>query len=387
MKSKSLDLLPANVADYRKLAYKKLPRQMFDYIDGGSYEEVTLAENVSAFQKKQLRQRVLSDVSDISTQTELFGEALQFPLVLAPVGLAGCFARRGEVQAARASSRQGIPFTLSTSGICSIEEVAQESERAIWFQLYVIRDRQYCVRLLKEAAARGCNNLIFTVDLAVLGERYRDSRNGLIEPGGTWARLKGGLQYAAHPRWAWDVGVKGQPLKFGNLASAVPDARSLADYKAWVDAQFDPSVTWEDLKWIRDNWHGNVIIKGIMDAEDAEQALSIGADGIVVSNHGGRQLDGVPAALDALPAIVDAVGSQTTVLVDGGVRSGLDIVKALGCGAKACLVGRAWAYALAAKGEAGVEHMIKTMQAEMQTAMALTGATSVEDLDASILVE
>jgi len=385
MSRKSLNLVPATVEDYRKLAEKKLPRPFFDYIDGGSYQEITAAANVSAFENLQLRQRILADVSNIDTSCNLFGTQLDFPLILAPVGLTGCFARRGEVQACKAANKAGVPFCLSTVGICSIEELTHSATDPFWFQLYVIKDRSYSIRLMQKAQEAGCETLVFTVDLPVVGERYRDIRNGLSGNIDLFSSIKRGLNILSHPGWVWDVAIKGKPLIFGNLIDAVPDAVTLKDFKGWVDNQFDASITWDDLDWIRENWSGNIIIKGIMDVEDAKNAINVGADGIVVSNHGGRQLDGTPASLTVLPEIVAAANGQCKVIVDSGIRNGLDIVKALALGADACMIGRAWAYALAAKGEQGVSHMLTTMKNEMHTGMALTATTKVSDINQSIL--
>ncbi|MCP4414206.1 MAG: L-lactate dehydrogenase [Gammaproteobacteria bacterium] len=385
MSKKCLDIVPVTVEDYRRLAERRLPRPFFDYIDGASYQEKTAAANISAFENLQLRQRVLSDVSNISTRCQLFGSNLDFPLILAPVGLTGCFARRGEVQALKAANKANIPFTLSTVGICSIEELEQVATAPFWFQLYVIRDRSYAVKLMKKARTAGCDTLIFTVDLPVVGERYKDVRNGLSGKVNLFGKMQMGFNFLSHPKWLWDVAIKGRPLKFGNLIEAVPDAVTLKDFKGWVDSQFDASMTWDDLGWIRENWSGNIVIKGIMDTEDAKQAINVGADGIVVSNHGGRQLDGAPATLAVLPEIAAAVDGQCKVIVDSGIRNGLDIVKALAMGADACMIGRPWSYALAARGEQGVSAMLTTMKNEMRTAMTLTATTKVADIDRSIL--
>ncbi len=385
MSKKCLNIVPVTVEDYRKLAEKRLPRPFFDYIDGASYQETTAAANISAFENLQLRQRVLSDVSDIDTSCQLFGSSLDFPLILAPVGLTGCFARRGEVQALKAANKANIPFTLSTVGICSIEELEQVATAPFWFQLYVIRDRSYAVKLMKKARAAGCETLIFTVDLPVVGERYKDVRNGLSGNVNLFGKMRMGFNFLSHPKWLWDVAIKGRPLKFGNLIEAVPNANTLKDFKGWVDSQFDASMTWDDLSWIRENWSGNIVIKGIMDKEDAKQAINVGADGIVVSNHGGRQLDGAPATLTVLPEIAAAVDGQCKVIVDSGIRNGLDIVKALAMGADACMIGRPWSYALAARGEQGVSAMLTTMKNEMRTAMTLTATTKVADINQSIL--
>jgi len=382
---KSLNISPASVSDYRLLAEKKLPRQFFDYIDGGSYSEYTQSQNRSAFEALELRQRVLKDVSNIDTSTNFLGQEMAMPLILAPVGLAGCYARRGEVQAFKGAVTQNIPFTLSTVGICSIEELHQAEQSSFWFQLYVIRDRKYAIDLMQRAEAAGVKNLIFTVDLPVLGERYRDIRNGLSGGTNFVGSLKRAIDFASHPKWVWNVAIKGKPLTFGNLETAVPNASSLSDFKSWVDSQFDASMTWEDLSWIREHWKGNIIIKGILDPEDAREAIKVGADAIVVSNHGGRQLDGAPATLNALTEIVEAVDNLCKVIVDGGIRSGLDVVKAIAKGADACMIGRAWAYALAGGGEKGVAHMIEIMKSEMRVAMALTGVNRVDEIDTNIL--
>ena len=388
MTTNSLRITPANTADFRLLAKKRLPQQLFDYIDGGSYQEVTLANNLNAFSQLSLRQRILRDVSQIDLSCKLFNEKLNMPLILAPVGLAGCYANRGEQQAFKAANKHNIPFCLSTVGICSIEELQAQTNQTFWFQLYVIKDRSYALNLLKRAKRAGCKTLILTVDLPILAERYRDVRNGLSSSKNSstlLGKLKRGLDIASHPSWVWDVAIKGKPLTFGNLTDAVPNASSLDDFKGWVDSQFDASMTWQDLDWIRDNWSGNLIIKGILDSEDAEEAVKIGADAIVVSNHGGRQLDSAPATLAVLPEIATTVNQQCKIIVDGGIRSGLDVVKALALGADACMLGRAWAYALAANGEQGVDQLLSIFENEMRVAMALTGVTKVSDINIDII--
>ena len=385
MPSKNLNIVPASISDYRTLAEKRLPRPFFDYIDGAAYQENSAAANIRSFQDLQLRQRILRDVSNIDTSCDLFGSRLDIPLVLGPVGLTGCFARRGEVQALKAANKAKVPFCLSSVGICSIEELQQSATAPFWFQLYVLRDRSYALKLMQRAKDAGCDTLVFTVDLPVVGERYDDLRNGLVGKLNLSGRIKRNLNFLSHPKWLWDVVIKGKPLVFGNMLEAVPDAKQIKDFKMWVDSQFDASMTWEDLSWIRESWHGKIVIKGIMDIEDANQAAKLGADAIVVSNHGGRQLDGVPATLDVLPEIVAAIDGRCKVLVDGGIRSGLDIVKAIASGADACLIGRAWAYALSAKGEAGVSHVLSIMKKEMRIAMALTGVTIVKDINRDIL--
>lgn len=385
--TRGLGLAPATAADYRELARKRLPRHLFDYLDGAAYEEVTAGENQQAFNRLRLRQRVMRDVSQLSLSTRVLGQDLALPLILAPLGLAGAMARRAEVQAARAAEQAGVAFCESTVSICSIEEVRAATKAPFWYQLYVMRDRGYTKELMARAQAAGCPVLVLTVDLAVMGARYRDTRNGMAGALPLAGRLAKAWDLISHPHWLLDVAIKGQPLMFGNLTTAVPDARSLPEFKAWVDSQFDPRVTWDDLAWVRENWSGKILLKGILDADDARQAAAVGADGLVVSNHGGRQLDGVAASVEALPRIVDAVGDRLEVLMDGGVRSGLDVVKALALGAKACMLGRAWGYAVAARGEAGVAHMLSVMHKEMTVAMALCGVIDVRRLDRDTLLD
>ncbi len=384
--TRGLGLAPATASDYRELARRRLPRHLFDYLDGAAYEEVTAAENRHAFAHLQLRQRVMRDVSQLNFASRVLGQELALPLVLAPLGLAGVMARRAEVQAARAAEQAGVAFCESTVSICSIEEVRAATKAPFWYQLYVMRDRGYTRSLLARAQAAGCPVLVLTVDLAVMGARYRDVRNGMGGVLSLGGKLTKAWDLLSHPRWLLDVGIRGKPLMFGNLTAAVPDASSLPAFKAWVDSQFDPRVTWSDLAWVRENWPGKILLKGVLDVEDARQAVSAGADGIVVSNHGGRQLDSVAASAEALPRIVDAVGDKLEVLMDGGVRSGLDVVKALALGAKACMLGRAWGYAVAARGEAGVAHMLSVMRSEMNVAMALCGVTDVAALDREALL-
>jgi L-lactate dehydrogenase (cytochrome) len=374
-------VIVASVSDYRELARRRLPSFLFEYIDGGSYSEVTLRRNIIDWESVALHQRVLRDVSSLDTSTTLFGQSLSMPLILAPIGLAGMNARRGEAQAVRAANRAGLPFCLSTVSVCSLAEVARAASTPNWFQLYMIRDRAFMISLLAEAEALGCPALVFTVDMPVPGARYRDHRSGLAgAPGlkGDFRRLR---QALAHPRWAWDVGLRGRPHVLGNVAPVLRGKTGLEDFFAWMRANFDPTVTWRDIEWVRMHWKGPLILKGILDPHDALVAAGMGIDGIVVSNHGGRQLDGVLSTARALPAIAEAVGDQTTVLVDGGIRSGLDIVRMLSLGAKGVLIGRAWAYALAANGERGVAHVLDLLSAEMKVAMALTGCTRVSDFN------
>jgi L-lactate dehydrogenase (cytochrome) len=383
---RSLDLAPASVTDYRERARRRLPRQLFDYIDGGAYAERSMADNTAALSRIRLRQRVLRDVSDIDLATQVLGQQLSLPVALAPVGLAGMFARRAEVQAARAAERAGVPFCESTVSICSVEEVAAASARPPWFQLYVMRDRAYAESLMQRAQAVGCDVLLLTVDLPVVGARYRDPRNGVGAELPLAGRLASAWDILSHTGWVMDVPMRGRPLTFGNLERAVPNARTPGKFRAWVDSQWDASVTWDDLRWVRNHWKGKLVLKGILDVDDAERAAAEGVDGIVVSNHGGRQLDDVPATADVLGPIAARVGGRLEVLADGGVRSGLDVLKMLALGARACLIGRPWAYAAAAAGEAGVRHVLDIIAQEMQVAMALTAHTRVEQLTPEALV-
>lgn len=379
-------MMPASVADFRAAARRRLPRFLFEYIDGGSYAEVTLRRNVEDLSAIALRQRVLRDVSNLDLSTELFGQSLALPVALAPIGLAGLNARRGECQAVRAANSAGIPFTLSTVSACDIGEVARAARAPFWFQLYMIRDRVFMRDLLAQAAAADCSTLVFTVDMPVPGSRYRDYRTGLAGAPGLAGAARRSLQAMVRPGWAWDVGVRGRPHALGNVAPVLSGTTGIEDFFAWMRSNFDPSIDWRDLDFIRSEWNGPLIIKGLLDPEDAREAAELGADGIVVSNHGGRQLDGVLSTARALPPIADAVGDRLTVLADGGVRSGLDVVRMLALGAKGVLLGRAWAYALAARGEAGVARLLQLIEAEMRVAMALTGARRIADINQDILV-
>lgn len=381
-----MGLAPATVSDYRELARRRLPRSLFDYIDGGASAEHTLAANVGDLAAIQLRQRVMRDVSERVQATTVLGQEMTSPVVLAPVGLGGMYARRAEVQAARAARDAGVPFTESTVSICGLDEVAAAAGPP-WFQLYVQRDRDVTEGLIANAAEVGSPVLVLTVDLAVVGARHRDTRNAMTgDSKNPWLGLRRGIDLISHPRWVHDVGINGKPHIFGNLEEMVPGARTPMAFRRWVDTQFDPSVTWDDIAWVRDRWAGKLVVKGVLDPDDARLAVDAGVDGIVVSNHGGRQLDTVPSTAAALPAVADAVGDQVEVLVDGGIRTGLDVVKMLALGAKACLIGRAWAWAVAARGEVGVRHMLEGLHADIDTALALTGTPNVADLDRDCLV-
>ncbi|TDQ80672.1 L-lactate dehydrogenase (cytochrome) [Dongia mobilis] len=375
-------MIIASPTDYRLAAKRRLPRFLFDYIDGGAYAEHTLRANVGDLEAISLRQRILKNVADLSLETELFGHRLAMPLVIAPVGLAGMLARRGEVQVAKAAAAKGIPFTQSTVSVCPIEEIVPQSSQPIWFQLYVLKDRGFMKNALERARAAGVTHLVFTVDMPTPGARYRDPHSGMSGRFGPQRRL---LQAIGKPRWAVDVGLFGRPHDLGNVSRYLGKPTGLADYIGWLAKNFDPSISWADLEWIRAFWQGPMIIKGILDPEDARDAVKFGADGIVVSNHGGRQLDGVMSTARALPMIADAVGRDLTVMVDSGVRSGLDVVRMLALGARAVMIGRPMAYALASGGQAAVENLLDVFAREMRVAMTLTGVTRIADIDRTCL--
>jgi len=370
--------------DYRAAAQRRLPPFLFHYIDGGAYAEHTLRRNVEDLAQIALRQRVLRNMSSLSLETALFGERMAMPVALAPVGLTGMYARRGEVQAARAAASRGVPFTLSTVSVCPIEEVAPAIGRPMWFQLYVLKDRGFMRNALERARAAGVTTLVFTVDMPTPGARYRDAHSGMSGPNAAARRM---LQALTHPGWAWDVGLRGRPHDLGNISAYRGSPTGLADYIGWLGSNFDPSISWKDLEWIREFWTGPMVIKGILDPDDARDAVRFGADGIVVSNHGGRQLDGVLSTARALPAIADAVKGELTLLADSGIRTGLDVVRMLALGADGVLLGRAFVYALAARGEAGVANLLDLIANEMRVAMTLTGAKTVADIRADALVD
>jgi L-lactate dehydrogenase (cytochrome) len=377
----------ASPADYRELARRRLPKFLFEYIDGGSYAEVTLRRNIADLEQIALRQRVMRGLLPADLTTTLFGRKQALPLALAPIGLGGLCARRGETQAVRAADRAGVPFCLSTVSACPIDEVARAAAQPFWFQLYMIRDRPFMQRLLAQARAAGCAALVFTVDMPLPGSRYRDLRSGLAGAPGFAGHLRRFGQALRRPRWAWDVGVCGRPHQLGNVAPVLGAQSGLEDFFAWMRNNFDLTVSWQDFEWVRAQWQGPLLVKGLLDVEDARAAVAHGADGIIVSNHGGRQLDGVPSTARALPAIVDAVGGHTSVLVDGGVRSGLDVVRMLALGAHGVLLGRSWIYALAAAGEQGVDHVLELLAAEMRVAMALTGVSRIDQITRDCLVK
>ena len=375
-------MILASGDDFRRAARRRLPRFLFDYLDGGANRETTLGKNMRDLQDVALEQRVLRDVSRIDLSTTLFGTRQALPLILGPVGISGMCARRGEVQAARAACSAGIPFTLSTVSICSVEEVAQSCSAPIWFQLYVIRDRGFMRDMLARAKAAKAAALVFTVDMPVPGVRHRDAHSGMSGRFGPARRI---LQSFGKPRWSWDVGLLGRPHSLGNLAKVLAGRNGLNDYMGWLAANFDPAISWTDLDWLRQAWDGPLIIKGILNPQDARSAVRLGANGIVVSNHGGRQLDAALSSTRALPAIADAIGNDLTVLADSGVRSGLDVIRLLALGARGVLLGRAWAFALAAGGERRVSQMLEMFTREIRIGMALTGVSAVGDIDRSIL--
>lgn len=376
-------MIISSANDYREAARRRLPPFLFHYIDGGAYAEYTLKRNVEDLSKVALRQRVLNDMSALNLETKLFDETLSMPVALSPVGLTGMYARRGEVQAAVAADQKGIPFTLSTVSVCPIEEVAPAIQRPMWFQLYVLRDRGFMKNALERAKTAGCSTLVFTVDMPVPGARYRDAHSGMSGPNAAMRRY---MQSCMHPHWAWNVGLMGRPHDLGNISKYLGKPTGLEDYIGWLGANFDPSISWKDLEWIRDYWDGPMVIKGILDPEDAKDAVRFGADGIVVSNHGGRQLDGVLSTTRALPPIADAVKGELKILVDSGIRNGLDVVRMLAMGADTCMLGRAFVYALGAAGGAGVSNLLDLIDKEMRVAMTLTGAKTIADITQDCLV-
>ena len=371
------------IEDLRVLARRKVPRAFFEYVDSGSYNEETLRANRADLEGIKLRQRVLVDVSARDLSTTIVGQPSALPFALAPIGLTGMQHGNGEMLAAQAAAEAGIPYILSTMSICSIEDVAEATGKPFWFQLYVIKDRNFSKDILERAWQAKCNALVLPVDLQVLGQRHRDIKNGMTVP--PQIRIKNIIDIASKPAWALGI-LKGRRKTFGNLAGHVQGMSNVNELGKWVADQFDPALSWKDVEWLKKIWPGKLIIKGILDVEDAKTAVKLGADAVVVSNHGGRQLDGAPSSISALPAIADAVGTDTEVLFDGGIRTGADILRALGLGARACLIGRAYVYGLGAGGKAGVARAIEILKNELSVAMALTGTNRIADVGRNVLV-
>ena len=372
------------IEDLRVIAQRRVPRMFYDYADSGSYTEGTYRANESDFQRIKLRQRVAVNMEGRSTRTTMVGQDVAMPVAIAPTGLTGMQHADGEILGARAAKAFGIPFTLSTMSICSIEDVAQHTgNHPFWFQVYVMRDRDFIERLIDRAKAAGCTALVITLDLQILGQRHKDIKNGLsTPPKPTLANL---INLATKPRWC--LGMAGTPRrKFGNIHGHVKGVTDMSNLGAWTADQFDPRLNWGDVEWIKRRWGGKIIIKGIMEPEDARLAVNSGADALIVSNHGGRQLDGAPSSISALPAIVDAVGTQTEVWMDGGIRSGQDVLKAWALGARGTMIGRAMAYGLGAAGEAGVTRALQILHKELDVTMAFCGHTNIQTVDRNILL-
>ena len=372
-----------NIEDLRVIAKRRVPRMFYDYADSGSWTEGTYRANEADFRKIKLRQRVAVNLENRSLRTTMIGEDVAMPVALAPVGLTGMQHADGEILAARAAEKTGVPFTLSTMSICSIEDIAAHTKKPFWFQLYVMRDRAFVERLIERARAARCSALMLTLDLQILGQRHKDLKNGLsAPPKPTFANL---VNLATKPRWC--LGMLGtRRRQFGNIVGHVEGVGDMGSLSAWTTSQFDPALNWGDVEWIKKRWGGKLILKGIQDPEDARLAADSGADALVVSNHGGRQLDGAASSIEALPPIVDAVGSRIEVWMDGGIRSGQDVLKALALGAKGTLIGRAFVYGLGAMGEAGVAKALEIIRNELDLTMAFCGRTKVQDIDASVLL-
>ncbi len=375
---------PVTAEDYRRRARRFLPRFLFDYIDGGANRESTLGYNVSDFEQYRLIQRVMKNVDNVDSSTVLAGHQASMPMALAPVGMAGLFARRGETLGARAAQRIGIPFTDSTMGVCPVEEIQAAIRQPFWFQLYMLRDREVVQALLARARAAGCDTLVFTVDLPVPGLRLRDFRNGMVGTG-LPGKLSKMAQLLWSPRWLLDVGINGKPHCLGNLSEFVSNPNDLNAFKTFVETQFDPTVTWKDIAWLRSIWPGKLLIKGVMEVDDAQAAVAVGADGVIVSNHGARQLDAVASSISKLPAIAQAVGAQTEVYLDGGVRNGLDVLKAVALGARGVMIGRPWIWAMAGGGEAGLDNLLGLFQQEIRAGMALLGVNRIDEVNRDVI--
>ena len=373
------------IEDLRQIHKRRVPKPFFDYVDGGSYAEETLRANISDMQKYKFRQRILVDVSKRELNTTILGEPAAMPLILAPVGSTGMQYGDGEIYACRAAQALGIPYTLSTMSICSIEDVAANVDKPFWFQLYVMKDRGFAKSLIERAIAAKCSALVLTVDLQVLGQRHADVKNGLSVPP-KLLTLKNIIDFATKPAWVSGI-LKGKSRNFGNIAGHVAGSQDLGSVSEWVASQFDTTLNWKDVEWIRSIWPCKLIIKGILDVADAREAVKTGAEAIVVSNHGGRQLDGAPSSISVLPEIVQDVGSQTEIMFDGGIRSGQDVMRALALGAKSCMIGRAYIYGLGAGGQAGVTMALDLIGKELNTTMGLCGINRVDEIDRRVLTD
>ena len=371
-----------SIGDLREVARRRVPRALFDYLDRGSYDELTLRRNRSDLEAVRLRQRVMVDVSRIATATTMAGQACSMPLAIAPTGLTGLFHRDGEICGARAAAAAGIPFCLSTVSIGSIEDVREASPTPFWFQLYLMRDRGFNEQLIGRARAAQCPVLVMTLDLQVQGERRRDAKNGLAVP--PRLTLRNALDIATKPAWVLGM-LRAKRRNFGNIVGRLPNSQGARNVSVWISEQFDPSVSWKDVAWVRSLWPGKLVLKGVIDPDDARRAADAGADAVVVSNHGGRQLDGAPSTIAALPQVVAALRGHCEVLFDGGVMGGQDILKALAHGARGCLIGKAFLYGLAAGGQAGVSRALSILRSELEVSMALTGATDVQKVDSALL--
>ena len=372
-----------NIEDLRVLMQKRVPRMFYDYVDSGSWTESTYRANSADFQTIKLRQRVAVNMENRSTRTQMIGRDVAMPVALAPVGMTGMQHADGEIKAARAAEKFGIPFTLSTMSICSIEDIAEHTKAPFWFQLYVMRDREFIGRLIDRAKAAHCGALVLTLDLQIIGQRHKDLKNALTAP--PRLTLPNLINLATKPRWC--LGMAGtRRHKFGNIHGHVKGVENMGNLMEWTGKQFDPTLNWADVEWIKKRWGGKLILKGIQDVEDAKLAVNSGADALIVSNHGGRQLDGAASSIRALPPIVDAVGHQIEVHMDGGIRSGQDVLKARALGAKGVYIGRAFTYGLGAMGEAGVTRALEIIHKELDLTMAFCGHTNINTVDKSVLL-
>ncbi len=372
------------IEDLRQHARRKVPKMFFDYVEAGSYAQETLRANRADLERIKLRQRVLVDVSRRDLSTSIIGETVSLPLALAPIGLAGMQYQDGEIAACRAAQAAGIPFTLSTMSVCSIEDVAEAVDKPFWFQLYVMKDRGFARSLIERAAAAKCSALMLTIDLQVLGQRHCDVRNGLAVP--PEIKIRNVLDIMSKPRWAFGM-LRAKRKTFGNLAGYARSGTDVKSLSSWIATQFDPTLSWKDVEWIRSLWPGKLILKGVLDVDDARIAAKTGASALVVSNHGGRQLDGAPSSISVLPKIVDAVGSEIEVMFDGGIRSGQDLLRALALGARSCLIGRAYVYGLGAFGERGVARAIQFLRKELDVTMALCGVNNVREIGRQVIAQ